>query len=175
PTSDPTKVNPVIEEIVQEIVIETVVRIRNLRGEMNIPPSEELAVTISANNERARDLFRNHLPYIQRLARLSEPTVGIDMPLPKQAATVLTEMAKVYIPVDEARLRKEIDRLEKAMAKLDKELEPVERKFQDQNIMTKAPKEVIAKLETQRADLQAKRAKLNEDLRRFREMISGSE
>ncbi|MCG3112386.1 MAG: valine--tRNA ligase [Candidatus Manganitrophus sp. SB1] len=175
PTSDSTKVNPVIEEIVQEIVIETVVRIRNLRGEMNIPPSEELAVNISANNERARDLFRNHLPYIQRLARLSEPTIGIDMPLPKQAATVLTDMAKVYIPVDEARLRKEIDRLEKAMAKLDKELEPVERKFQDQNIMTKAPKEVIAKLETQRADLQAKRAKLNEDLRRFREMISGSE
>nr|WP_238339157.1 valine--tRNA ligase [Candidatus Manganitrophus noduliformans] len=175
PTADPTKVNSVIEEIVQEIVIETVVRIRNLRGEMNIPPSEELAVQISANDERARDLFRNHLPYIQRLARLSEPTIGIDMPLPKQAATVLTDMVKVYIPVDEARLRKEIDRLEKAMAKLDKELEPVERKFQDQNIMTKAPKEVIAKLETQRADLQAKRAKLNEDLRRFREMISGSE
>ncbi|WDT82228.1 MAG: valine--tRNA ligase [Candidatus Manganitrophus sp.] len=175
PMSDPTKVNPVIEEIVQEIVIETVVRIRNLRGEMNIPPSEELAVHISANNERTRDLFRNYLPYIQRLARLSEPTLGINMPLPKQAATVLTDMAKIYIPVDEARLRKEIDRLEKAMAKLDKELEPVERKFQDQNIMTKAPKEVIAKLETQRADLQAKRAKLNEDLRRFREMISGSE
>ncbi|MDC4224426.1 MAG: hypothetical protein MPW15_09420 [Candidatus Manganitrophus sp.] len=60
------------------------------------------------------------------------------------------------------------------LAKVDKELEPVERKFQDQNIMTKAPKEVIAKLETQRADLQAKREKLNEDLRRFREMILGS-
>ncbi len=175
PTSDPAKVNPVIEEIVQEIVIETVVRIRNLRGEMNIPPSEELAVHISANNERTRDLFRNYLPYIQRLARLSEPTIGIDMPLPKQAATVLTDMAKVYIPVDEARLRKEIDRLEKAMAKLDKELEPVERKFQDQNIMTKAPKEVIAKLEIQRGELQEKKRKLNDDLRRFREMISGSE
>ncbi|MDC4224425.1 MAG: hypothetical protein MPW15_09415 [Candidatus Manganitrophus sp.] len=47
---------------------------------MNIPPSEELAVHISANDERARDLFRNMLPYIQRLARFSDPQLGINLP-----------------------------------------------------------------------------------------------
>jgi len=175
PVPDPMKLNPPVEAIMEEAVLETVVGIRNLRGEMNIPPSEELAVQISANDERARDLFRNILPYIQRLARLSDPTVGVGLPPPKRAATVSTDLAKIYIPVDEVRLRKEIDRLEKALVKVGKELEPVERKFQDQNIMTKAPKEVIAKLEIQRGELQEKKRKLSDDLQRFREMISGAE
>ncbi len=175
PLPDLKKFDEAIELLMERIVMETVVGIRNLRGEMNIPPSEELAVQISMNNEKTRDLFQNALPYIQRLARLSEATLGIDIPLPKRVATVSTDLAKIYVPIDEARLRKEIDRLEKGLAKVGKELEPVERKFQDQNIMTKAPKEVIVKLSAQRGELQAKREKLNDDLRRFREMISGAE
>src|SRR5579884_1721897 len=175
PLPDSMKLNPPVEAIMEGIVLETVVGIRNLRGEMSIPPSEELAVQISANDERARDLFQSMLPYIQRLARLSEPTIGIAFPPPKQAATVSTALAKIYVPVDEARLRKEIDRLEKALAKVGKELEPVEKKFQDQNIMTKAPKEVIAKLEMQRGALQENKRKLSDDLQKFRGMIAGAE
>ncbi|MBI3804886.1 MAG: valine--tRNA ligase [Nitrospirae bacterium] len=175
PLPDPAKLNAPIEAIIEEVVIGSVIGIRNLRGEMNIPPAEALSVEISADNERTRDLFRTALPYIQRLARLSEVTIGVDLPLPKMAATVQTEMVKIYVPLNEARLTKEIDRLEKARAKIDKEREPVEKKFADPNFIAKAPKEIREKLEGQRADLTERQRKVTSDLDRFRKMISQAE
>ncbi|HLG23016.1 MAG TPA: valine--tRNA ligase [Candidatus Manganitrophaceae bacterium] len=171
PQADAGKLDAASEGIVREIIIDAVAAIRNLRGEMNIPPSEELGLSISVDRDQGRELFERNLPYIKRLARVSHLEIGVGLAAPKMAATVLTGAAKIYIQLDETRLNKEIDRLEKGLAKLEKEMEPVEKKFSDPLFLSKAPKEVVAKLDLQRGEMREKKYKMNNDLQRFRGMI----
>jgi valyl-tRNA synthetase len=74
--------------------------------------------------------------------------------------------------LNEKQIRGEIERLGKALLKLDKEIEPVEKKFQDQQFVSRAPKEVVAKLDAQRAELQDKRRTIAAELERNRQMLA---
>jgi valyl-tRNA synthetase len=164
--------NDAFENIMQEILIDTIVGIRNLRGEMNIPPSEELRVTISVRNQNGDELVRKYLPYIKRLARVSLEDIGQNLKQPKTAATVSTEWFKIYVSLDEKHVKKEIERLEKAIAKVEKEFEGVNKKFMDPKFNLNAPKDVVNKNEVQRSELSEKIYKLNADLHLFRTRLS---
>jgi len=164
--------NGAFENIVQEILIDTIVGIRNLRGEMNIPPSEELRVTISVRNQNGDELVRKYLPYIKRLARVSLEDIGQNLKQPKTAATVSTEWFKIYVSLDEKHVKKEIERLEKAIAKVEKEFEGVNKKFMNPKFTLNAPKDVVNKNEVQRSELSEKIYKLNADLHLFRTRLS---
>jgi valyl-tRNA synthetase len=139
---------------------------------MNISPAEELTVLMNAKSENAKDLFNRYLPYIKRLARISIKDIRVGLSKPRMAATVLTPWAEIYIPMDEERIKKDIERLRKTFLKVEKDLEPVEKKFNDNNFVTKAPRDVVAKLETQRTELQEKRSKINAEIKRKQEMLS---
>jgi valyl-tRNA synthetase len=172
PQSNLNVLNQENEGIVEEIILQTVMSIRNLRGEMNISPAEELTVLANTKSENANALFDRSLPYIQRLARISIKELRTGASKPKMAATVLTPRAEIYILLDEERIKKDIDRLKKTVAKIEKDLDPLEKKFNDNGFVTKAPRDVVAKLEMQRTELLEKRSRINAEIKRNREMLS---
>jgi valyl-tRNA synthetase len=164
--------DPSTEQAVQEVIIDTVDAIRNLRGEMNIPPSTILTLLVKAKNEKSAAAFECHLPYIKRLARVSEVTIGCDLVKPGRAASVSISSAEIYLPLDEAQLRREILRIEKSLAKAEKELASVEKKLENPRFIANAPKEIVEKNKAQRDEWRAASSKLTNDRKHFQELLS---
>ncbi|HIE64324.1 MAG: valine--tRNA ligase [Nitrospira sp.] len=171
PVKEAGTFDPSMEQVVQEVIINTVEAIRNLRGEMNISPSVRMTLLVKAKNEKAAAAFERHLPYIKRLGRISEVTIGCDLINPGMAASVSTSLAEIYLPLDEVQLRGEILRIEKSLSKAEKELSAVEKKLENPRFITNAPKEIVEKNKGQRDEWRAASSKLAHDLKHFQELL----
>ncbi|HZR46422.1 MAG TPA: class I tRNA ligase family protein, partial [Candidatus Manganitrophaceae bacterium] len=159
------------EEAVEKLIA-TIDAVRNLRGEMNIPPSEELSLFIKTGEENGAR-YRRYLPYIKRLARISDMTLGAAIERPRTATTVATKEATLYIPLEENRLRKEKERIEKVLAKSEKEMEPLQKRLGDENFRAKAP-EAYQKLEGQVSEKREQYKKMKKNYEQILDMLSGS-
>ncbi len=136
---------------VDERIIETVTKIRNLRGEMNIPPKEEMSLLIDTQQDLT--LF---LPYIKRLARIRNVTMMTDKTPPKRSAVIPTTYGVVYMLLEEPHIQKEMDRLLKVAQKLEKEMASVENRLNNPEFI-KAPQEVQVKMHTAYNELKQKK------------------
>jgi len=145
PEYHPEKNDVSAEEAVQKVVIDTIMAVRNIRGEMNIPPSELLPILIQATNTTAMAAFEKEMPYIKRLARLSEVSLNTALQKPKMSATATTDYGKIYLPLDEARIRSEIDRIKKRLDKAEKALAVLEKKLGNEKFVANASVEVVEK------------------------------
>lgn len=145
PEFHPEKNDTDAEEAMQKVVIDTIMAVRNIRGEMNIPPSESLPILIKAKNETAIAAFEKEMPYIKRLARLSEVTLGTTLEKPRMSATAATDYGEIYLPLDAVRIRSEIERIKKRLDKAQKTLMVLEKKLGNTQFVANAPKAVVDK------------------------------
>ncbi|MEC4678739.1 MAG: class I tRNA ligase family protein, partial [Nitrospirota bacterium] len=163
PVFDPEKDDVHAEEAIQKVVIDTIMAVRNIRGEMNIPPSESLPILIKAKNQAAVSAFEKEMPYIKRLARLSEVTLDTTLHKPEMSATATTADGTIYLPLDEQRIRSEIDRIKKRLDKAQKALSVLEKKLGNEKFVANAPAEIVEKTKTeQQAGIQNKQRLFSE-------------
>ena len=132
-------------------VIKAVEGIRSIRAEMGVKPSDKIEMVLTGHNaQTAMKLLRNS-ELIQRLARLSECAVA-EHP-PEGSVTVPMEDCTINLPlkglIDVA---VEKARLEKALAKVSKEIKGLEKKLSNDAFLAKAPEDVV---EEQRERLEA--------------------
>ena len=133
-------------------VMEFILGVRKIRGEMNIPPRKPLPVLLqnwSEEDRRRVDVTRNYSRFLSALESITFLAATDAAP---ESATALVGEMKVLIPmaglIDQ---EAELARLNKEIEKLSKELERGEQKLQNPNFAGKAPPEVVAK-ERQRMD-----------------------
>lgn len=163
PVFDPEKNAVDAEEAIQKVVIDTIMAVRNIRGEMNIPPSESLPILIKAKDQAAVTAFEKEMPYIKRLARLSEVTLDTTLQKPEMSATATTAYGTIYLPLDEQRIRSEIDRIKKRLDKAQKALSVLEKKLGNEKFVANAPAEIVEKTKTeQQAGIQNKQRLFSE-------------
>ena len=123
-----------------QIVMDAIRSIRNRRNEMNVPPSKKAKVVIAS--ERA-ELFEACASFIERLASASEVELN-DNYNPEGAVTVVTDAATIYIPMKELMdFSKELERLEKDLAKANVDKEFFEKKLNNPGFVAKAPEKVV--------------------------------
>ncbi len=124
-------------------VIESV---RNIRGEMSIPPSKELSLIVKLSGMHKEERVQQYSGYLKRLARVAELTFLHDATRPKLAASAVAQGAELFVPlegiidieVEKARLAKEIDRLSNL-------LKSVQAKLTNPKFVDNAPKDVVEK------------------------------
>ena len=150
------------------LVMEAITRIRNIRGEMNVAPSLKLKAIIAAPEAASREaLERGRVP-LMNLANLEELTLSADAAEPKGAATAVAGPVRIYVllagVID---IAGEKARLEKEIAKIDKDLAVVARKLANPDFLAKAAEAVVAKERQKSADLAQKRAALEAALERL--------
>jgi valyl-tRNA synthetase len=150
------------------LVQEVVVALRNIRAEMKLDPKKKVAAEFSSSDERARAVIEASRDGILRLTPLSELKVGAER-LPQSGGAVRsTALFDVRIPyaaetidvaAEGARLRKQIEGLEKAIA-------AKERQLADETFRSRAPEKVVRGLEAtlaeQNTELQKLRLRLEE-------------
>lgn len=147
------------EEQQVEKIMQAVRAIRNRRAEMNIPPSRKAAVFVETDDA---DTFRYGTEFIKRLAYASEVTVSGAFEDLGNIVTVITDSAKIFIPMGElVDFEAERKRLQKELAAAQDKLDFINKKLSNPGFVNKAPEKVVnqnredaAKLEEKIADIQ---------------------
>jgi valyl-tRNA synthetase len=140
------------EEAAVEVIKEAVKGIRNVRTEMNVPPSKKATVIVVSESEKIRSIFEKSKVFFATLGYASEVVVKENKEgIPSDAVSAVMEDAVIYIPFAElVDIEKEIERLEKEKARLESELNRVKGMLSNEKFVSKAPE---AKLIEERAKL----------------------
>ena len=125
-------------------VIEAIKGLRNVRAEMNVPPSRKAKV-IAYIADDAKEAFTNGASYIEKLASASEVEFITDKSVvPANAVSLVVKGGELFMPLlDLVDKDKELERLNKEVKKLEGEIERIDKKLSNQGFVAKAPEAVV--------------------------------
>ena len=150
------------EEEEMERIMSAIKAVRNRRAEMNVAPSKKAKIFIET---AYADTFEKGKVFFERLASASEVEVGAKFDDMDDAVSIITESARMYIPMAElVDFQAEIARLQKEKAGVEKELAMVNGKLSNENFVSKAPAAVVEGQRQSKARLEEKLALLDESL-----------
>jgi valyl-tRNA synthetase len=135
-------------------IMQFILGVRRIRGEMNIAPSKPLPVLLQNGSAVDEQSLNNNRHYLQKLARLESITwLNADEVTPESAIALIGEL-KILIPIA-GLIDKEAElvRLDKEIQKIVKELPRIEGKLSNPSFVDKAPQDVIDKEKAKLADL----------------------
>jgi valyl-tRNA synthetase len=151
-----------------ELFKEVVYRIRNIRGEMNVPPDRKARVIFRTSSEKMRGMLERERVHFQALAKVSEMAVDAGYVPDKTDASAVIADLEIYIPLKELiDIDKERARLAKELARVRGDLERVEKKLDSPEFTGKAPAQVVEKERAKREEYLALSAKLAESLEKL--------
>ncbi|MDO5477583.1 MAG: valine--tRNA ligase [Clostridia bacterium] len=127
-----------------ELVIGAIRAARNLRTEMNVPPSKKAKLIIVSENDVP---FRKGQAFFEKLASASEVEyLNSEEGITGNTVSQVTEGAKIIIPLDELVDReKELERLNGEKERLLSEIARVEKLLSNQGYIAKAPAALVEK------------------------------
>ena len=132
------------EEAMMDVMMDGIRNVRNVRSEMNVPPSKKAKV-IMVPSEDKLEAVEAGKDYFKTLASASEVEVRADEDgIPEDAVSVVIDGVKIFIPLDElVDFEKELERLNKEKAKLEGEIKRVNGKLSNQGFLAKAPQKLV--------------------------------
>jgi valyl-tRNA synthetase len=161
------------DEAVAEMrwVMQFILGVRRIKGEMNIPPSRPLPVLLQNVSSRDLEWLKVSRPYLDFLARTeSIKVLADDERVPESAIALVGEM-KLLIPIagliDKTA---ELARLEKEIGRLKSDLQRTEAKLKNPSFVEKAPPPVVQKERDKVTEQRAALAKLAEQEARIRSL-----
>ncbi|MEJ2592935.1 MAG: valine--tRNA ligase, partial [Candidatus Thiodiazotropha sp.] len=152
-------------------VMQFILGIRKIKGEMNIAPAKPVPVLLANASDDDRALAEKHRHFLDFLAR----TESIEILAPEEhgpeSATALVGEMKVLIPlaglIDKAA---EITRLEKEVARLQGEVDRIGNKLGNPSFVDKAPEAVVQKERDKLMDAQKALESLQAQLAKIRSL-----
>jgi valyl-tRNA synthetase len=148
-------------------VIDLVSAIRSVRTEMNVAQSMELPVVLVTASATTQARAQRWGETIQRLARISQISLGTTVPQGAVQLIVRGEIAALPL-VGVIDLAAENARLEKEMARVDTDISRIDAKLANGDFLRRAPEEVIEGEREKREEATARRSKIMEALERLR-------
>jgi len=154
-----------------EIIIGLVKTVRNMRGELEIPPNTKVDIVFSTPRQDILAQIEKHQDPICRLAGIKKLTMSVHTEKPAYAAATVWEGIDVYMPLkDILDLQTEEKRLTKEIDKMTNELTMVRRKLSNREFLTKAPEVVVEKEQFKAKVLEEKLHKLTVNLERVKSL-----
>ncbi|MEZ5494179.1 MAG: valine--tRNA ligase [Pseudomonadales bacterium] len=142
---------------------QVILGIRNIRGEMNIPPGNPLPVLLRNGDDSDRNRLAANQLFLMKLANIASiDWLAADAQAPL-AATALVGTLEILIPMsDLIDKNAELARLQKEIDKLQKDCERQQSKLSNESFVAKAPPDVITKEREKLADNERSLQKLRE-------------
>ena len=168
PVADSERLDPGAESDIEWIkAVITVVR--NIRGEMRIPPGKSLDVYLHNGKDSDRERLTANHNFMCRLAKLEGITwLNAEDSAPASATGLVGDM-EILVPmaglIDKDA---EIERLGKEIEKLRKEVARGEGKLRNPNFVDKAPDDVVAKEREKLDDHRSQQARLEEQMEKIK-------
>jgi valyl-tRNA synthetase len=158
-TDDPSS----IQEM--ELLTGVITGIRNIRGEMNIPPSKSVNAVIDMADPDQAQMARKNLTHIQTLAKVDEVSISSGAPKPEASATAIFGHNQVHVLLKGLLdFDEEKNRLRKEIGKIEKEIEASGKKLSNASFLENAPADIVEKVREKVDTLSLKLEKLNQNL-----------
>ena len=149
------------EEKKFEKIVDAIRAIRNRRGEMNVPPSVKAHIFIET---KEKEVFSMGTMFFEKLASASEITIGDTFDMPN-AVTCVTDAARIFIPLtDLVDKEKELARLNKEKASVQKDIDFSSGKLNNQGFISKAPAQQVEAEKAKLLKAQEKMAKIEQSI-----------
>ena len=148
-----------------QAVIELITKVRNIRAEMNIKPSDKPAIFVSSD-AKIQKIFAENEAQILKLARVSDLNLTETLDVPKASARgVLAGNVEIAIPLEGLiDFDKERERLENQLTKLSTENERLENQLKNKNFVERAPAEKVQEIRDRVAEIETQTSALNQNL-----------
>lgn len=145
PKVTPALSQPAIEQSMQ-FVQEMITSIRTIRSEMNVPPSKPIEKILCKADPHHQKLIEQNQLWITNLCKISAIEFIISADSMPPAATALVRSVEIFIPlaglIDKDN---ELKRLNKELAKIEKDVQHTSNKLNNPNFVQNAPEDVILK------------------------------
>jgi valyl-tRNA synthetase len=156
------------------LIIEVISALRNIRGEMNLPPGEQILVLFQTKNGAVEKQLRENQSFIQSLALVKKVKFGQDIEKPPFSAFVVVRNVEIFVPMERSRMEEEAKRLQKEILKIEKESAFVFKKLSNDQFLSKAPPEIVQEVKEKALEFNAQREKLVNSLNKIKEMLAPS-
>ena len=149
------------DEIEFARIMDAIKGIRNVRTEMNVPPSKKAAVYIETEFTQT---FESSKAFFERLASASEVNVATTQSI-EGAVQIATTSARIFLPLDELiDKEKELERLTREKATCQKDIDMLSGKISNENFVAKAPVKVVDEIKLKLAKANELMSKIDESL-----------
>ncbi len=150
-------------------VIALIDEIRSARAQMHVPAGLQIPMLTLDMDAAARTAWDRNAPLIQRLARVA--SLDAADAAPKGAITIALDGATLCLPLaDIIDVAEEKARLEKTLAKLDKEIAGLNGRLSNPKFVESAPEEVVEETRDNLAQRRDEADKLSAALERLAEL-----
>lgn len=158
--------NMEIEEEKMNLIMEAIRNVRNVRTEMDVPPSKKAKIIIVPSLDK-KSAMEDGQDYFKALAFASDVEIRDSKDgIPEDAVAIVIDGVELFIPLDElVDFEKERERLTKEKEKAISEIKRVEGKLSNPGFMGKAPEKLIE-------EEKAKKEKYEEILKTIEERLS---
>jgi valyl-tRNA synthetase len=133
------------------LLMDVITAVRNIRAEVNVPPSRPVEMLLKPANADVAALLESARSYIERFCKTSTLTIDAKLFGPDKAMTAVVTGAELYLPlaglID---IEQELARLGKELKTLEGEVTRIEKKLGNAGFVAKAPAQVV---ETERAKM----------------------
>lgn len=152
-------------------IMEAVLGIRSIRGELNIPPSLELNVSIKTLSDSTDKILRENLQYVKRLAKAAEIEIGRNVRKIEGSAVSVKSSVEVYLPLKGLlNIDAEIDRLKKDRTRIEESIAFLNKRLLNEDFLQRAPEEVVEKEKTRYDELVRKRERIVDSIKKLKEV-----
>ena len=154
------------EEEKMNLIMDGIRNVRNVRAEMNVPPSKKARIIIVPTGDK-RPAMEDGKEYFKSLASASEVEIQDNKDgIPEDAVSVVIDGVELFIPLDElVDFEKEKERLNKERDKAISEIKRVEGKLNNPGFVNKAPVKLVE-------EEKAKKEKFEEILHTIEERLA---
>ena len=147
-------------------LIRLISEIRSVRADMNVPAAAKIKLLIKQANATTKERLATYEEIIKRMARIE--TIGFTETAPKGSLQTVVDEATIILPVaDLIDLDKERGRLRKEIEKLEQDIAKVDQKLGNEQFVANAPEEVIEEHKTRKIDAQSALGKLSQALKQL--------
>ena len=154
------------EEEKMNLIMDGIRNVRNVRAEMNVPPSKKAKIIIVPTDDK-RPAMEDGKEYFKSLASASDVEIQDNKDgIPEDAVSVVIDGVELFIPLDElVDFEKEKERLNKERDKALAEIKRVEGKLNNPGFVNKAPVKLVE-------EEKAKKEKFEEILHTIEERLA---
>ncbi|QQE77016.1 valine--tRNA ligase [Alicyclobacillus sp. SO9] len=139
------------------VVKDAIRAVRNIRAELQVAPSRQVAMTVKTQDKETSNLFESVRSYLVRFCQLSELVIDEQAQVPEKAMTAVVTGAEIYLPIAGlVDLDVERERLQKERSRLEQEVDRVKKKLANSKFVERAPASVVAGERTKLDDYEAK-------------------
>jgi valyl-tRNA synthetase len=162
PKTDVKMIDPKIDTEMA-FIQETITAIRNLRKQVNLSPGKEIGVYVKVNSEDQIKLLKDYHGYFNKLARINEMDIAVDLQKPKASIAAVVQNIEIYLPLEGLiDMEAERSKLEKQLAKLENELKRISGKLNNKKFIENAPENIVIKEREKFTEIETKVIKTRE-------------